>query len=140
MAHGGGDGGRHLDGDDAGDAPGAVISPLLANIFLHYAFDWWAKHWRTTVARVEVYLVRYADDFVVCFERKEGGERFLADLRERLRSFGLGLHPDKTRLIEFGRFAASNRRRRGEGQPETFNFLGLHIPTAGSGFLHGGAL
>jgi len=108
-----------------GTPQGAVISPLLANIFLHYAFDWWAKHWRTTVARGEVYLVRYADDFVVCFERKEDGERFLADLRERLRSFGLDLHPDKTRLIEFGRFAASNRRRRGEGQPETFNFLGF---------------
>jgi len=108
-----------------GTPQGAVISPLLANIFLHYAFDWWAKHWRTTVARGEVYLVRYADDWVVCFERKEDGEQFLADLRERLRSFGLDLHPDKTRLIEFGRFAASNRRRRGEGQPETFNFLGF---------------
>jgi group II intron reverse transcriptase/maturase len=108
-----------------GTPQGAVISPLLANIFLHYVFDWWAKHWRKTVARGEVYLVRYADDFVVCFERKEDGERFLADLTERLRSFALDLHPGKTRLIEFGRFAASTRRRRGEGQPETFNFLGF---------------
>jgi RNA-directed DNA polymerase len=108
-----------------GTPQGAVISPLLANVFLHYAFDWWAKHWRKTVARGEVYLVRYADDVVVCFERKEDGERFLAELADRLRSFGLGLHPDKTRLIEFGRFAACTRRRRGEGQPETFNFLGF---------------
>jgi group II intron reverse transcriptase/maturase len=108
-----------------GTPQGAVISPLLANIFLHYAFDWWAKHWRKVQASGEVYLVRYADDFVVCFERKGDGERFLADLAERLSSFGLNLHPDKTRLIEFGRFAAENRRHRGEDRPETFNFLGF---------------
>ena len=108
-----------------GTPQGAGISPLLANIYLHYVFDWWAKHWRQTTANGEVYLVRYADDFVVCFERKEDGERFLTDLTERLRPFGLSLHPDKTRLIEFGRFAASARRRRGEGRPDTFNFLGF---------------
>jgi len=108
-----------------GTPQGAVISPLLANIFLHYVFDWWAKHWRKTVARGEVYLVRYADDFVVCFERKEDGEQFLVNLGERLRSFGMALHPDKTRLIEFGRFAASNRSGREESRPETFAFLGF---------------
>jgi RNA-directed DNA polymerase len=108
-----------------GTPQGSVISPLLANIYLHYVFDWWAKHWRKTVARGEVYLVRYADDLVVCFERKADGERFLADFGERLRSFGLAPHPDKTRLIEFGRFAALTRKRRGESRPETFNFLGF---------------
>lgn len=108
-----------------GTPQGAVISPLLANVFMHYVFDWWAKHWRKTKANGEVYLVRYADDFVVCFERKADGERFLADLGERLGSFCLELHPDKTRLIEFGRYAAERRRSRGEDRPETFNFLGF---------------
>jgi group II intron reverse transcriptase/maturase len=110
---------------EEGTPQGSVISPLLANIFLHYAFDLWVKHWRQTKAYGRVYVVRYADDFVVCFQRKGDGERFLAELRERLRSFGLDLHPDKTRLIEFGHIAARNRKRRGEGQPETFNFLGF---------------
>ena len=108
-----------------GTPQGAVISPLLANIALHYVFDWWAKHWRKSTATGEVYLVRYADDFVVGFERKEDGERFLTDLAERLRLAGLVLHPEKTRLIEFGKHATERRRRRGEGRSETFNFLGF---------------
>ena len=108
-----------------GTPQGAVISPLLANIYLHYVFDLWASNWRKKKATGEMYLVRYADDFVVCFERKEDGMRFQADLGERLGSFGLALHPDKTRLIEFGRFAANNRKSRGEGRPEVFNFLGF---------------
>jgi group II intron reverse transcriptase/maturase len=110
---------------EEGTPQGSVISPLLANIALHYAFDWWAKHWRRTSAKGGVYLVRYADDFVVCFQRKDDGERFLADISERLKVAGLALHPEKTRLIEFGRFAASNRAKRGLRRPEPFNFLGF---------------
>jgi group II intron reverse transcriptase/maturase len=113
---------------EVGTPQGAVISPLLANIFLHYALDLWAHRWRRREARGDVILVRYADDFVVGFEHKAAAERFLADLRERLAKFGLSLHADKTRLIEFGRFAAVNRARCGLGKPETFNFLGFtHI-------------
>jgi len=112
----------------AGTAQGAVISPLLANIYLHYVLDLWAEHWRNHHSRGKVYIVRYADDFVVCFEYRQDAESFTDALRERLKCFGLQLHPDKTRLIEFGRYAGRNRRERGEGKPETFDFLGFtHI-------------
>lgn len=111
-----------------GTPQGATISPLLGNIYLHYVFDLWAHQWRQRAARGDVIIVRYADDFVVGFERQEEAERFLSDLRERFRKFDLELHPDKTRLIEFGRYAARDRKRRGLGKPETFSFLGfVHI-------------
>lgn len=113
---------------EVGTPQGAVISPLLANIYLHYVFDLWAHRWRRRHAQGKVILVRYADDIVAGFEHKADAERFLADLHQRLAGFALALHPDKTRLIEFGRFAAANRERRGLGKPETFNFLGFtHI-------------
>jgi len=108
-----------------GTPQGGSISPLLANVYLHYAFDLWAQQWRRTQATGDVILVRYADDFVVGFQHRHDAERFLAELHERLARFNLELHPEKTRLIEFGRFAGANRRRRGEGKPATFNFLGL---------------
>ncbi len=111
-----------------GTPQGAVISPLLANIYLHYVLDLWAHRWREKHAEGDVILTRYADDFVMGFQHRAEAERFLEELQERLRKFGLELHPEKTRLIEFGRFAASNRKQRGEGKPETFNFLGFtHI-------------
>jgi group II intron reverse transcriptase/maturase len=111
-----------------GTPQGAVISPLLANIYLHYAFDLWVEAWRRKVARGDVIVVRYADDVVLGFEHQEEAERFLREVRERLAKFGLELHPEKTRLIEFGRFAARDRKQRGEGKPETFDFLGFtHI-------------
>jgi hypothetical protein len=107
---------------------GAVVSPLLANVFLHYVFDLWADQWRRRHARGDVIFCRFADDYVAGFEHREDAERFLADLRERFARFGLELHPEKTRLIEFGRFAASDRKRRGDSKPETFQFLGFtHI-------------
>ena len=113
---------------EEGSPQGSVISPILANLYLHYVLDLWAKAWRKKVARGEVIIVRYADDGVLGFEYREDAERFLEQLRERLRKFGLELHPDKTRLIEFGRYAAERRERRGAGKPETFNFLGFtHI-------------
>jgi len=108
-----------------GTPQGAVVSPLLANIYLHYAFDLWVAAWRRKVARGDMIVVRYADDAVLGFEHKDEAERFLGELRERLGKFGLELHPEKTRLIEFGRYAAANRGRRGEGKPETFDFLGF---------------
>jgi len=123
---------------EAGTPQGAVISPLLANIYLHYVFDLWAHQWRRRHAQGNVIVVRYADDIVVGFEHKVEAERFLADLNERMARFALALHPDKTRLIEFGRHAAADRERRGLGKPETFNFLGLtHIcgRTRRGGFL-----
>jgi RNA-directed DNA polymerase len=105
-----------------------VASPLLANVFLHYAFDQWVLQWRTKFATGDLIVVRYADDFVVGFQYRHEAERFLQELGGRLEKFGLALHPEKTRLIEFGRFAAANRRKRGEGKPETFTFLGFdHI-------------
>ncbi len=111
-----------------GTPQGAVISPLLANIYLHYVFDLWAEQWRKRHARGDVIMVRYADDIVVGFEHRADAERFLADMRDRLAGFALTLHPEKTRLIEFGRRAAGDRRARGLGKPETFNFLGFtHI-------------
>jgi group II intron reverse transcriptase/maturase len=108
-----------------GTAQGASISPLLANVYLHYVFDLWADQWRRRNARGDVICVRFADDFLVGFEHREDAERFLAQLRERFARFGLELHPDKTRLIEFGRFAARDRDRRGDRKPETFEFLGF---------------
>jgi len=112
---------------DHGTPQGGSISPLLANIYLHYVFDLWIQAWRKH-AKGDVIVVRYADDFVVGFQHRYEAEGFMDELRERLAKFGLELHPDKTRLIEFGRFAASNRKQRGEGKPETFNFLGFtHI-------------
>jgi group II intron reverse transcriptase/maturase len=111
-----------------GSPQGAVISPSLANLYLHHVLDLWAEAWRKKVATGEVIIVRYADDAVLGFQYREEAEKFLEQLRERLKKFGLELHPDKTRLIEFGRFAAANRAKRGEGKPETFNFLGFtHI-------------
>ncbi len=111
-----------------GTPQGAVISPLLANIYLHYVLDLWVRWWRTHEAQGEVIIVRYADDFVMGFQRQDDAQRFLEELRKRLQQFALNLHPDKTRLIEFGRFAATNRIRRTEGKPETFSFLGFtHI-------------
>jgi RNA-directed DNA polymerase len=108
-----------------GTPQGAVVSPLLANVYLHHVFDLWIEVWRKKVARGEVIVVRYADDLVVGFESRAEAERFLEEFRERLAKFGLELHAEKTRLIEFGRFAEQNRKRRGEGKPETFTFLGF---------------
>jgi group II intron reverse transcriptase/maturase len=108
-----------------GTPQGAVISPLLANVYLHYVFDLWVEAWRKKVARGQVVVVRYADDLVVGFQSKADAERFLREFRERLAKFGLELHPEKTRLLEFGRFAAVDRRKRGEKKPETFTFLGF---------------
>ncbi len=110
---------------EVGTVQGGSISPLLANVYLHYVFDLWIQRWRKKQARGDVVVVRWADDFVVGFQHREEAERFLAELRERFAKFGLELHPDKTRLIEFGRFADSNRRGRGEGKPESFDFLGF---------------
>jgi RNA-directed DNA polymerase len=111
-----------------GTPQGAVISPLLANVYLHYAFDLWVEAWRRKVVHGDVIVVRYADDAVLGFKHKDDAERFLREARERLAKFGLELHPEKTRLIEFGRFAATDREKRGEGKPETFDFLGFtHI-------------
>ena len=104
---------------------GASASPLLANVYLHYVFDLWAHQWRSRHARGDVVIVRFADDFVVGFEYREDAERFWADLRGRLAQFSLELNAEKTRLIEFGRHAASNRKARGLGRPETFRFLGF---------------
>jgi len=111
-----------------GTPQGGSASPMLANVYLHYVFDLWVQWWRTTQARGDVIVVRYADDFAVGFQHKSEAERFLAALRERFRKFCLELHPDKTRLLEFGPFADENRRRDGRSKPETFNFLGFtHI-------------
>ena len=108
-----------------GTPQGAVASPLLANVYLHYVFDLWVEVWRKKVAKGDVIVVRYADDLVVGFQHRTDAERFLREFRERLAKFGLELHSDKTRLIEFGRFAARDRKKRGEGKPATFTFLGF---------------
>jgi RNA-directed DNA polymerase len=110
---------------DTGTGQGSVISPLLANVYLHYVFDLWAARWRRREAKGAMIIVRYADDIVVGFEHEAEARRFQEALRERLEAFGLALHADKTRLIEFGRQAAANRARRGLGRPETFSFLGF---------------
>src|SRR5437773_2078586 len=110
---------------DRGTGQGSVISPLLANIYLHYTLDLWALRWRRREARGDMIFVRYADDFIVGFQHESDARRFLDEMRERLREFALSLHPEKTRLIEFGRFAAERRKRRELGKPETFNFLGF---------------
>src|SRR5215469_3898028 len=99
------------------------ISPLLANVYLHYVLDLGVQHWRKHRAAGEVIVVRYADDSVLGFQHRADAERFLREWRERLQKFGLELHPDKTRLIEFGRFAANDRKRRGARKPETLNIL-----------------
>jgi RNA-directed DNA polymerase len=113
---------------EEGSPQGASVSPLLANVYLHYVYDLWVDWWRRRHARGQVMTVRFADDFIVGFEYEEDARRFLAELRERFAKFGLELHPDKTRLIEFGRHAARQRRSRGLGKPETFDFLGFtHI-------------
>ncbi len=113
-----------------GTPQGASVSPLLANVYLHYVFDRWTRHWRRRHARGDMVIVRFADDFVAGFEHQGDAKQFLRDLRERFARFSLELHPDKTRLIEFGRFAAERRAARGLGKPETFAFLGFtHIST-----------
>ena len=119
------EGGEWRD-DLRGTPQGAIVSPILANVYLHYVLDlWFHKKWRARTAEGNTIIVRYADDFVVGFQHKWDAERFLHDLKERMASFSLELHPDKTRLIEFGRFAEKNRRARGERRPETFDFLGF---------------
>jgi group II intron reverse transcriptase/maturase len=110
---------------EAGTPQGGSVSPVLANVYLHYVFDLWVHQWRRRHARGDVIVVRYADDFVVGFQHRSDAERFLGELRERFAKFDLELHPEKTRLIEFGRFAAERRARRGVGKPETFGFLGF---------------
>ncbi|HEX4740198.1 MAG TPA: group II intron reverse transcriptase/maturase [Caulobacteraceae bacterium] len=110
---------------ETGTGQGAVISPLLANIYLHYVFDLWAEQWRGREAKGDMIIVRYADDIVLGFEHEAEARRFLDAMHERLGDFALTLHPDKTRLIAFGRFAAANRKRAGLGKPETFDFLGF---------------
>ena len=102
-----------------------MISPLLANVYLHYVLDLWAERWRRREASGDMIIVRYADDLVVGFEHEADARRFLNEMRERLGKYSLSLHPEKTRLIEFGRDAAANRKRRGLGKPETFSFLGF---------------
>ena len=111
-----------------GTPQGSVISPMLANIYLHYVLDLWVNKWRKSEAHGEVIIVRYADDFVMGFQHRRDAERFMQELHQRLNKFCLELNQDKTRLIEFGRFAVSNRKSRGLGKPETFDFLGFtHI-------------
>jgi group II intron reverse transcriptase/maturase len=113
---------------ETGTPQGGSASPFLANVYLHYVFDLWGQRWRRTQARGDVVVVRFADDFIAGFQHRADAERFLADLRERFAKFKLELHPEKTRLLEFGPYAGKNRQRAGLGKPETFNFLGFtHI-------------
>jgi len=112
---------------EAGTPQGATASPLLANVYLHYVFDLWAHQWRKRHARGDMIVVRFADDGVLGFEYEAEAKQFLADMRKRSEAFSLSLHPGKTRLIRFGRFAALNRKERGQGKPETFNFLGFTL-------------
>ena len=112
--------------DLRGTPQGSVISPILANVYLHYVLDlWFQKKWRSHEVKGDTIIVRYADDFVVGFQHKRDAERFLDAVKERFGSFELELHPDKTRLIEFGQFALRDRRQRGQGRPKTFDFLGF---------------
>jgi len=110
---------------ETGTPQGASASPLLANVYLHYVFDLWVRVWRRKHARGDMIVVRFADDVVLGFQYRSEAEQFWAELAARMRKFGLELHPDKTRLVEFGRYAAKDRQRRGEGKPETFAFLGF---------------
>jgi retron-type reverse transcriptase len=117
-----------LSETEQGSPQGASLSPLLANVYLHYVLDLWADWWRKRHARGDVIIVRFADDFVVGFQYRDDAEEFQSALRERFAEFSLELHPEKTRLIEFGRYAVPRRKARGEGKPETFSFLGFtHI-------------
>jgi len=118
------DDGRWFETEE-GTPQGSVISPVLANLYLHHVLDLWVKAWRKKVAQGDVIIVRYADDAVLGVQKREDADRFLKELQERVRKFGLELHPAKTRLIEFGRYAATDREKRGEGKPETINFLGF---------------
>src|ERR687883_159308 len=112
---------------DKGTGQGSVASPLLANVYLHYVFDLWAARWRRREATGTMIITRYADDLVIGFERQADAHRFLEMMRKRFEEFALSLHPEKTRLIEFGRYAVHNRKQRGLGKPETFNFLGFTL-------------
>jgi hypothetical protein len=115
---------------EAGTPQGSVISPLLANVYLHYVLDIWASWWRKTKTKGDMIIVRYADDFVIGFQYYEEAVTFLAALHKRLANYELTLHPQKTRLIEFGKYASGNCKRKGKGKPETFDFLGFtHICT-----------
>jgi group II intron reverse transcriptase/maturase len=114
-----------VSASDRGTGQGSVISPLLANVYLHYVLDLWAARWRRREANGDMIIVRYADDFIVGFQYERDARRFLDELRTRLQEFALSLHAEKTRLIEFGRFAAKDRKARGQGKPATFNFLGF---------------
>ena len=117
-----------LSESEQGTPQGAPVSPLLANVYLHHVLDLWAEWWRKHHARGDMIIVRFADDFVAGFQYQDDAERFQEALRERFAKFSLELHPDKTRLIEFGRYAAARRKARGDGKPETFSFLGFtHI-------------
>lgn len=117
--------GAHRESSDQGVPQGAVISPILANVYLHYAFDLWSHQWRRQKAAGDMIIIRYADDSVLGFEHEQDAKLFLQDMQERLQTFGLTLHPDKTKLIRFGRHAINDRKRLGEGKPETFDFLGF---------------
>lgn len=110
---------------EIGTVQGGSISPLLANLYLHDVLDLWIEQWRKTQAKGDGIVVRFADDFVAGFQHRKEAEQLLNELHERFTKFGLKRHPEKTRLIEFGRFAAPDRQSRGEGKPETFNFLGF---------------
>ena len=110
---------------NVGTPQGAVVSPLIANVYLHYVFDLWVEALRKKLAKGDMIVVRYADDLVIGFQSRTEAKRFLGMFRERLSKFGLELHPEKTRLIEFGEYAERNRKRRGQGKPETFTFLGF---------------
>jgi RNA-directed DNA polymerase len=113
---------------EEGTPQGGSISPLLANVYLHYAFDLWVQVWKRKIARGDMVVVRFADDIVMGFQEKRDAERFQEELQARMKKFNLELHPEKTRLLEFGRSAVYHRKGRGEGKPETFNFLGFtHI-------------
>ena len=128
MAQGGHPGRRGRDGLVTGGPDRAsVISPLLANVYLHYVFDLWAERWRRREALGDMIILRFADDIVVGFEQEADAHRFWDEMRKRFEEYALSLHPAKTRLLEFGRFAASNRAERGLGKPETFNFLGFTL-------------
>ena len=112
---------------EQGTPQGSVISPILANLYLHYVLDIWVDQWRRKKATGDVIIVRYADDAVLGFQHRKEAEMFLEQLRERLTKFGLELHPEKTRLIEFGRYAVQHRNEHGKRRPETFNFLGFSV-------------